>query len=656
MLRRRVAQGLAVAVLPAVIGVMTPAAAHAATVTVSPPGANADSPRVLLDAAGDAFATWTLESSSDVYVIEAAFRPVGGAWQAPVVVSDPSRSSDRPAIAVDPAGDAVIVWQGLGSGNETIGAAVRPAAGTWQAPVAISESSLEGSEPAVAISAGGEATAVWQSSNGASKTITAASRPAGGAWSAPVKVSSSGNETSPAIAVNANGGAVAAWISNGNDIAGAARRVGSKWAAPSYVPYTEWQPSAPRVGLDMVGDAVALWGSYHDSEAEIRTAVLPSGKGWKPAVALSSTGGEALADGLALSEAGEAVALWTVGSPGAEVIQTATMSSPGGWSAPAPLTGPEKHIGEAVLATGPAGDQLLDWNSGSSATATVVHLRARPAGGGWLAPLNLSGAGESAVIGGAALDGAGNAVQLFSRGTPGSIRTVEASEFPLRAGLIGAPSVPAAGVAGAPVAMSLPPFDELGPLATVNWSLGDGSAASGASISHTYLAAGTYTVSLSGSDVFENAIGATARITIAAAGTRPPVLGALHQSSPRWREGTRLPAVSSARRVPVGTSFSFTLNETATVILVFTTEGSGRKVKGHCVGQSRRNLHARRCRRPIVRGRLQLSARAGMNHIRFQGKLSKHATLKPGAYTLNLAATAGGLKSAGRSVSFTIVG
>ena len=126
--------------------------------TVSPPSASADSPRVALDAAGDAFAAWTLETSTEAYVIEAAERPAGGAWQAPVVVSNSSQSSDRPQIAVGPAGDVVVVWQGLGSGNETIGAAVHPAGGGWQAPVTISEAALEASEPAVAISSAGEAT------------------------------------------------------------------------------------------------------------------------------------------------------------------------------------------------------------------------------------------------------------------------------------------------------------------------------------------------------------------------------------------------------------------------------------------------------------------------------------------------------------------
>jgi hypothetical protein len=471
-----------------------------------------------------------------------------------------------------------------------------------------------------------------------------------------VTISSGGNEASPAIAVNAGGGAVAAWVANGNDIAGAARRVGSKWSGPSYVEYTEWQPTAPRVALDMIGDAVALWGSYHGSQAEIRSAVLPAGKGWKAPVALASTGGEALADGLALTEAGEALAAWTVGTDGSEVIQTASMAPHGSWTPAGSLTGPERHVGQAVLATDAAGDALVDWDSVNGGGANVVHARARPAGSGWLRALNLSGPAESAFIGGAGLDGSGNAVQLFSRGTAGSIRTVEASEFPIRGALIGPPSIPATGTAGVPVAMSLPALDELGPLATVDWSFGDGSSAGGTSISHTYADAGTYTVSVSGDDAFENAIGASQTIAIAPAHPAAPVLGALHQTSSRWREGTKLPAVSSARRPPLGTSFSFTLNETARLSFAFTTRGSGRRVRGRCVAQTPRNRHGRRCSRAILHGELQLGGRPGRDRVRFQGLLSKHTRLKPGTYTLTVTASADGLRSAPRSITFTILG
>lgn len=54
-------------------------------------------------------------------------------------------------------------------------------------------------------------------------------------------------------------------------------------------------------------------------------------------------------------------------------------------------------------------------------------------------------------------------------------------------------------------------------------------------------------------------------------------------------------------------------------------------------------------------GSLSLEARGGYERVRFQGLLSKHSRLQPGRYTLTVIATAGGLSSAPRSLSFTIV-
>src|SRR3984957_1659768 len=51
-----------------------------------------------------------------------------------------------------------------------------------------------------------------------------------------------------------------------------------------------------------------------------------------------------------------------------------------------------------------------------------------------------------------------------------------------------------------------------------------------------------------------------------------PVLSGLKQSASKWREGSSLPRAASRhlRKPPVGTTFSFTLNEAATVQLAFT--------------------------------------------------------------------------------------
>ena len=108
----------------------------------------------------------------------------------------------------------------------------------------------------------------------------------------------------------------------------------------------------------------------------------------------------------------------------------------------------------------------------------------------------------------------------------------------------------------------------------------------------------------------------------------------VRQSATRWREGNRLATVSRAK-TPIGTTFSFSLNEQATVTFSFT-----RRVRGHTV----------------TAGKLTLTGHDGTNKVAFQGRVSAKKKLKPGRYTLVITATdSAGTRSAPKSLSFTIV-
>jgi hypothetical protein len=91
----------------------------------------------------------------------------------------------------------------------------------------------------------------------------------------------------------------------------------------------------------------------------------------------------------------------------------------------------------------------------------------------------------------------------------------------------------------------------------------------------------------------------------------PPKLSRVRESHRRWRVGKRLASVSAASRAPIGTSFSFTLNQAATVALKFTS------------GRRRRTV-----------GTLRFAARKGRDRIAFDGRLSRRRKLAPGAYTV----------------------
>ncbi len=111
-----------------------------------------------------------------------------------------------------------------------------------------------------------------------------------------------------------------------------------------------------------------------------------------------------------------------------------------------------------------------------------------------------------------------------------------------------------------------------------------------------------------------------------------PAISGFKQSHKRWREGKALPTIAAVKRkAPVGTAFTFAVNQPASVKLVFKQHNK-------------------------VKGVLSLSANAGTDRITFQGRLSRTKRLAPGSYSVTITGTnADGVTSASKTLSFTIV-
>ena len=127
------------------------------------------------------------------------------------------------------------------------------------------------------------------------------------------------------------------------------------------------------------------------------------------------------------------------------------------------------------------------------------------------------------------------------------------------------------------------------------------------------------------------------------------------QSNSTWSEGNKL-ATFSRKKTRIGTTFSFILNEQARVSFAFTQQVGGRKVKGKCVAQTKKNRHNPSCKRTVTRGTLSFTGHIGRNMVSFQGRISASKKLPLGRYKLVIIATnAAGQRSSPKSLSFTIV-
>lgn len=128
-----------------------------------------------------------------------------------------------------------------------------------------------------------------------------------------------------------------------------------------------------------------------------------------------------------------------------------------------------------------------------------------------------------------------------------------------------------------------------------------------------------------------------------------PALSGVKQSHTRWVEKK-----AGKHGPPVGTSFSFTLNEAAAVKLAFTAYLPGRKVHGKCLAKTHKNKSAPKCTRRTAAGTVTHAGADGANTIAFDGHTSAAARLAAGDYSVIISATANGLSASSDPLKFTI--
>ncbi len=415
------------------------ARAWSSPTNVSGPGLHVIRPRIAVDARGEAVAVWRRFDDKHSF-IQAASRPPGGTWSAPTTISASRRESDvaEPQLAISASGEAVAVW-GLNVEREhqypgrVIQAASRPPGGTWSAPTTLSAKRSFANEPQIAIDDGGEAVAVWERY----PFIEGASRPPGGAWSAPSKVSKKGRSGGfPDLAINGAGEAVAVWDSydstgNAPIIQSASRSPGGNWTARANLSAVRQEAAFPQVAIDATGAAVVVWESKF---TVIQSVSRPPGGRWSAVQNLSRVPRRPTAlsapfagdPQIAVNAAGEAVAVWDRDA----VIQSASRSPGGTWSKPTNISAKSAIGFEPQVAVDASGGAVVVWiwRLGND---FIVQGSSRPLGGAWSKPTNLSAKGRNLFEPQVVISPVGEALAIWDRaGYKFSYSVIESASAP----------------------------------------------------------------------------------------------------------------------------------------------------------------------------------------------------------------------------------
>ncbi len=138
----------------------------------------------------------------------------------------------------------------------------------------------------------------------------------------------------------------------------------------------------------------------------------------------------------------------------------------------------------------------------------------------------------------------------------------------------------------------------------------------------------------------------TVRYTVVAV---RPTISRLRESTATWLEHH-----SARSGLAVGTRFSFSLDQPATLTFSFMRTQTGRVAAGRCAAATAANSGARNCTRQLPAGTLTLRAHAGTGALAFAGMTSSGA-LAPGRYTVLVSAIGvGGQRSTVQSLHFVV--
>jgi hypothetical protein len=517
----------------AVTLVFSPLAGAAAPAWLAPSdlseaGQDANFPQVALDPAGNAIVVWTRWNGTN-WVVQTTARPVGSDWQPPVALSETGQDAYDPELARDGAGNAVAVWRRWDGSNWVVQAAARPTGGSWQSAVDLSQPGQDADYQDVGLDAAGNAVAVWRRSDGTNTIVQAAIRPAAESWQPAVDLSQAGADAhQPRVALDAAGNAIAIWRRNmpNSIVQAAVRPAGGSWSPAVNLsqPANDVSAFSPQVALDGMGNAVAVWRAYEPQsglDSLVQAGARPAQGSWQPAVNLSQPGQSAFLPQVALDPAGNAVVVWTRSDGTNTIVQAAARTAGETWQPAVDLSQAAQEAGLQRVAVDLAGNAFAVWYRFNGSN-NIVQAAVRPAGGIWSPAVNLSQPGQSALWPDVAVDPAGDALVVWER-SDGSNEIVQGAAYDAAGPVMRGLAIPVSGTVGAPLQVAVDPFDVWSALAgQPTWSFGDGTIASGASVSHAYGAQGTYTVSVEQGDALGNTSTASRYVSISAPPPPPP--------------------------------------------------------------------------------------------------------------------------------------
>lgn len=329
-------------------------------------------PSVAIGAEGVAFAVWEHADGESEGLWISRHDP-GEGWGAPMMVPrlPPGRVSS-PRVAVDARGDAVLVWVRSGAGRRSVWTSCLVDGQEWSVPAQLTADPVTDADmPCIAADVGGAMVVVWrQFDRGMRRNIWASRHTPGLGWGPAVLLGDGGAGAAfdPQVAMDAAGNAFVVWVT-------ASRSRGGVWGC-RYQRGLGWGEAtllnagcvggvqSLRVACGPRGQAVAVWCQRCGDHGSVWSSRCSAdGSGWSGVELVGADrASSAIAAHVAANAKGEFMAVWTQGHGVTGTVWMNRFVGAHGWLIPVCIgMNPLRKAADPCVALDDAGNALVVW-------------------------------------------------------------------------------------------------------------------------------------------------------------------------------------------------------------------------------------------------------------------------------------------------------
>jgi hypothetical protein len=209
-----------------------------------------------------------------------------------------------------------------------------------------------------------------------------------------------------------------------------------QWLTPQALSSPGQDASEQQVAFDPGGDAVVVWKDATLPYTTIFASARAPGGSFSAPQALSEAGEDASRPDVAIDAHGDAIAVWLRSDGSHERVQAAYRAAGGSFGTPQTLSVAGAEAEQPRVAMNGAGEAVAVWSVSAGGQAEIQAATAAP-GGSFGAPVDLSGLPSTVSVPQVALDSHGDAIAVWDGWDGANIR-IEAAVRPA-GGSFGAP-------------------------------------------------------------------------------------------------------------------------------------------------------------------------------------------------------------------------